>query len=64
MFVEVIYEYQPLFLVDDELLAGLSDQTMSYTAAFPVRERNDNTIKNGFGLPDADRRLCSEFSDT
>jgi Flp pilus assembly protein TadG len=64
MFVEVVYDYQPLFLVDSDLIAGLSNQTIRYTAAFPVRERDDNAIKNGFGLSNSQKRLCTTFSAT
>ncbi len=64
MFVEVVYDYKPIFEVNSDLIAGLTNKTMRYTAAFPVRERDDNAIKNGFALADADKRLCSEFSAT
>lgn len=64
MFVEVVYDYQPIFEVNSDLISGLTDTTMRYTAAFPVRERDDNAIKNGFGLPDNQKRLCSTFSAT
>jgi hypothetical protein len=62
MFVEVVYDYKPIFLVDNNLIPGLANDTMSSTAAFPVRERDNNAIQNGFGLADADKRLCSEFT--
>ena len=64
MFVEVVYDYEPVFLVDNDLIGGLSDETLSYTAAFPVRERDDNGIKNGFGLANNEKRLCSAYTAT
>jgi hypothetical protein len=64
MFVEVVYDYKPIFEVDSDLIGGLTNRTMRYTAAFPVRERDDNAIKNGFGLTNAQKRLCSVFSAT
>jgi hypothetical protein len=64
MFVEVVYDYQTIFPVADDLINGLGSQTMRYTAAFPVRERTDNVIKNGFLLADGQKRLCSRLSAT
>lgn len=64
MFVEVIYDYQTIFPVADDLINNLRGQTMRYTAAFPVRERTDNAIKNGFNLTNGEKRLCSRFSAT
>jgi hypothetical protein len=64
MFVEVVYDYQPIFVVEPDLIAALSNKTMRYTAAFPVRERDDNAIKNGFSLTDAEKRLCTTYSST
>jgi hypothetical protein len=64
MFVEVIYDYQPIFDVSNDLIADLAGKTLRYTAAFPVREREDNAITNGFNLADAEKRLCSNFSAT
>jgi hypothetical protein len=64
MFVEVIYDYQPLFPVGDAMVDALRGKTIRATAAYPVRERTSNVIQNGFNLPDADKRLCSEFTPT
>jgi hypothetical protein len=64
MFVEVVYDYQPIFDVGSELLAGLSGKTVRYTAAFPVREREENGIANGFGLSNSEKRLCSSYTAT
>jgi hypothetical protein len=64
MFVEVMYDYQAIFPVSDDLINGLRGRTMHYTAAFPVRERIDNAIKNGFDLANGAKRLCSRYSAT
>jgi hypothetical protein len=64
MFVEVVYDYQPVFDVASELLAGLAGKTVRYTAAFPVREREENGIANGFDLSNSERRLCSNYTAT
>lgn len=64
MFVEVVYDYQTIFPVADDLINNLRDRTIRYTAAFPVRERTDNALKNGFNLTNAQKRLCSRFSAT
>jgi hypothetical protein len=64
MFVEVVYDYQAVFPVANEMINGLRGKTMRYTAAFPVRERDDNDIKNGFNLPDNQKRLCTAHTAT
>jgi Flp pilus assembly protein TadG len=64
MFVEVVYDYQPLFPVGDALVDSLRGRTMRATAAYPVRERTSNAIQNGFNLPAASKRLCSYFTAT
>ena len=64
MFVEVVYDYQSIFPVADDMINGLRGRTMRYTAAFPVRERLDNAIKNGFNLANSAKRLCSTYSAT
>lgn len=64
MFVEVFYDYQPIFLVDNKMRGGLGGKTLHYTAAFPVRERTDNAMKNGFNLNDDKKWLCSKYSAT
>jgi hypothetical protein len=64
MFVEVVYDYQPVFNVASDLLAGLAGKTVRYTAAFPVREREENSIANGFGLSDSEKRLCAAYITT
>ena len=64
MMVEVFYDYQAIFPVANELINGLRGKTMHYTAAFPVRERDDNDIKNGFDLPDEQLRLCTQYTAT
>lgn len=64
MFVEVVYDYRPVFPVNGWMVDTLRSKTLRYTAAFPVRERNDNAIKNGFGLTNDKKRLCSTYSAT
>jgi len=61
MFVEVQYDYQPIFLVDNSLLDNLGGRTMQFTAAYPVRERFANNIQAGT-LPVARRRMCNVFT--
>lgn len=63
MFVEVQYDYQPIFLVDGSLINNLGDRTMRFTAAYPIRERTVNTIQAGT-LPVARRRMCNVYSAT
>lgn len=64
MFVELTYQYKPIFLVDNSLIGNLSGKVFKYTAAFPVRERTDNVLKNGYGWPDSKKRKCDRFSAT
>jgi hypothetical protein len=66
MFVEVVYDYQTIFPVGDALLGGLGGRTISATAAYPVRERSNNALQNGFGLAAnaPQQRLCSNFTAT
>lgn len=66
MFVEVIYDYQTIFPVGQALLRGLGGKTIRATAAYPVRERDSNTLDNGEAIPanDPKQRLCSDFNPT
>ena len=64
MFVEVVYDYRAIFPVADEMINGLRGETMRFTAAFPVREREDNVLKNGFNLAAGETRRCTQFSAT
>lgn len=57
MFVEVIYDYQPI--VSTKLLGA---NTITYTAAFNVRKRTDQTLKNASALPDAQKSLCTRYT--
>jgi Flp pilus assembly protein TadG len=57
MFVEVVYDYQPI--VSNRLLGG---RTMRYVSAFNVRQRTDQTLKNGSSLPTAKTSACSIYS--
>ena len=56
MFVEVVYDYQPLIT---ETILG--PQTIRYTSAFNVRQRTDYTIASA-GLSNSQKALCSTFS--
>lgn len=64
MFVEIVYNYQPIFPVTGFMVDTIRDRELRYTAAFPVRERIDNAIANGFNRPNSEKRLCSIFSAT
>jgi Flp pilus assembly protein TadG len=66
MFVEVVYDYQPLFPVGDALVDSLRGKTIRATAAYPVRERTSNVMQNGNNLADSDpkKRLCNKFVAT
>lgn len=55
MFVEVVYDYQPI--VWNRLLGN---RELSYTSAFNVRQRNDQVIKTG-GLPTGERSTCNRY---
>lgn len=57
MFVEVVYDYQPI--VSNRLLGA---RTMRYESAFNVRQRTDQTLKNGGGLPISKTSACSIYS--
>lgn len=58
MFVEVFYDYRPIFW---NSLVGSS--TIRYTAAFNVRQRNDQVMKSG-GLASASWSTCNRFTST
>ena len=64
MFVEIVYDYQPLFPVTGFMIDGLKATALRYTAAFPVRERTDNALTNGFAFTDTQKRLCTHFNAT
>jgi Flp pilus assembly protein TadG len=66
MMVEVIYDYVPIFPVGQSLINGLRGKRIQATAVYPVRERSNNILQNGFNLAATDprRRLCSSFSAT
>lgn len=64
MFVEVVYDYQPLFPVGDTLSKTLGGKRIRQIAAYPVRERSNNTLYNGSGITGNQLRLCSNFSAT
>ena len=64
MFVEVVYDYQTIFPVGDALVNSLAGKTIRSTAAYPVRERTNNTLYNGSGITGNGLRLCSSYSAT
>lgn len=55
MFVEVVYDYQPI--VWNNLLGN---RTLSYTAAFNVRQRSDQVLRDG-GLPSSAWSRCNRL---
>jgi hypothetical protein len=57
MFVEVVYDYQPI--VSNRLLGA---RTMRYESAFNVRQRTDQTMKNGGNLPASATSSCSIYT--
>ncbi len=66
MMVEVIYDYVPIFPVGQSLINGLRGKQIQATAVYPVRDRSNNVLQNGFNMVATDprRRLCSSFSAT
>lgn len=57
MFVEVVYDYQPI--VSNRLLGA---HTMRYESAFNVRQRTDQTIKNGGNLGTGNTSACGIYA--
>lgn len=66
MFVEVVYDYQPIFPVGDSMVNALAGRTVRATAAYPVRERSNNALTNGFNLASNDvrQRACNVYGAT
>lgn len=56
MFVEVVYDYQPIFW---NRLIG--NRTIRYKSAFNVRQRNDQVMKSG-GLASSSWSTCNRFA--
>lgn len=56
--VEVSYTYEPLFPI---FSFGVTN--ISYQSAYTVRDRADNTMQNGTGMPNSSKALCSTFSN-
>ena len=57
MFVEVVYNYQPI--VSNRILGG---RVMRYTSAFNVRQRTDQQLKNASNLGTAAKSDCSLYT--
>lgn len=57
MFVEVVYDYQPIVSS-----FWLGPRVIRYTAAFNVRQRTDQAIKNAANLVNADKSACNVFT--
>lgn len=57
MFVEVVYDYQPIVL---RRLLGA--RVISYTSAFNVRQRTDQVLKNAAGLAAAATAACTLYN--
>jgi Flp pilus assembly protein TadG len=62
MFVEVVYNYQPIFPVGNTLVASLQADKIRAIAAYPVRDRTDNVLKNGLNLIPSQQRLCNSYT--
>ena len=59
MFVEVFYDYQPVVPMPS---LGYGNRTMNFTAAFNVRERTDQVLKNAKSLSGVNLSSCSLYS--
>lgn len=59
MFVEVVYDYRPIVPLP---FLGYSNRTMRATAAFDVRQRNDQVLKNSKNLTGTAISGCSTYS--
>lgn len=59
MFVEVFYDYQPIVPMPS---LGYGTKTLNFTAAFNVRERTDQVLKNAKNLTGANISSCSLYS--
>lgn len=59
MFVELVYDYEPM--VPETFF---EKRTIRYTAAYTIRERVPGLPRNITNLPDARKRLCSNYSAT
>jgi hypothetical protein len=57
MFVEVVYDFQPI--VSNRLIGA---RTLRYVSAFNVRQRTDQTLKNGSSLPANRTSSCSLYT--
>lgn len=56
MFVEVVYDYQPIFW---NRIVG--NRTIRYKSAFNIRQRNDQVLKSG-GLATSSWSTCNRFT--
>lgn len=56
MFVEVVYDYQPIVPIP-----FIGARTIRDVHAFNVRQRNDQVIKSG-GMANGDRMTCDKFT--
>jgi len=57
IFVQLFYDYQPLFTN-----AIFGTQVITYSSAFSVRDRADNSIQNGGNLAGAAKATCNYFN--
>lgn len=57
MFVEVVYDYQPL--ISNRILGNRLFRT---TVAFNVRQRTNQALTNSSNLPDSQRMICTRFA--
>ncbi len=61
MFVEVVYDYQPIVRIK-MLQSQFGSQTLRYTSAFNVRQRTDQALKNAKALSAAQTSDCSLYT--
>jgi hypothetical protein len=57
MFVEAVYDYQPIVSS-----LWLGPRVIRYTAAYNVRQRTDQAIKNAASLTNAGKSACNVFT--
>jgi hypothetical protein len=64
MFVEVVYDYQPIFMINETFVNSLKGATIRATAAYPVRERATNQLQNAKNSGDSDPtiRKCNKYA--
>lgn len=59
MFVEIFYDFKPMIGT-----LFLPNKTLRYTAAYTVRERSSQDMKNASNIATANLRTCNRFTET